>query len=156
MNIDFGNDTVLQEMQEAYNTLASNEALFLSHYDLAVKLPEFPADAWKQFLQHPKVVQWFDTEMEMYKNYQLRQMIRDATKNDRSVGAASMINSLTKSLNEGRTKDGPIIIYTHVPLTDEQTQSPVDSHTLPENIFLSPDLQEANEWTDHNSEDTNN
>lgn len=147
MNIQFENN-MFTDMQEQFNQLNQEEAIFMSHYQLADNTEGFSADQWKQFLNEPQVAQWLGTEIEMYKDYQLRQMIKDASKNDRSVGAASMINSLTKSLHEGRTKDGPVIIYTHVPLTPQQQATSVEHHEATHNIFLSPDVEEAEEWED--------
>lgn len=120
MNIQF-NDPEFQEMQDMFNSIGAEEAIFMNHYTLAQQTG-VAADKWKRFLMHPQVSIWMEQEIQLYKEYQLKQMIRDATANDRSVGAAQMINSLSKALQEGTQKEGPVIIYTHVPLTEAQRQ----------------------------------
>lgn len=134
MNIDF-NDSALQELQELFNSIDPEEAIFMNHYQLAKKTGKSP-DAWKQFLTHPAVSIWISQELQLFKEYQLKQMIKNATDNEKSVGAAQMINSLTKTLNEGQVKTGPTIIYTYVPLTEEQEQgTTVETMTLDEDVL---------------------
>lgn len=134
MNIEF-NDPTFQEMQELFNALNPQEAIFMSHYQLA-EATGIPANQWKDFLTHPAVSIWMSQEINLFKEYQLKQMIRSATDNEKSVGAAQMINSLTKTLNESQVKTGPHIIYTHVPLTPAQKAgSTVESIELDDDIL---------------------
>lgn len=123
------------ELQALYNKLPPEESLFMSHYQLAEALGK-TADHWKLFLMHPKVAAFLRQELELFKEHQLKQMIKSATDNDRSVGAAQMINSLTKALNDGENKEGPIIIYTYVPLTVEQELgTPVEVQQAEKDLF---------------------
>lgn len=149
MNIDFKeSEQDLLELQELFNALDTEEAIFMNHYQLA-DITGQPADAWKRFLTHPGVVTWMSQELQLYKEYQLKQMIKNATDNDKSVGAAQMINSLTKSLIEDTVKTGPIIIYTHVPLTENQREgTTVETIELDDNVLaMIPD-----DWRDRLSE----
>lgn len=134
MNIDF-NDTDLQELQDLFNAQDPEMAIFMSHYQLATATG-VPAQRWKDFLLHPAVAQWIKQEIELFKVHQLKQMIRTATDNDRSVGAAQMINSLSKTLDDGTNKSGAIIVYTHVPLTEPQRQgTTIETIELDHNIL---------------------
>jgi hypothetical protein len=134
MNIEF-EDNELEELQTLFNALGTEDAIFMNHYQLAQETGK-PAEAWKRFLMHPAVSTWIAQELHLYKEHQLKNMIRTATDNDKSVGAAQMINALTKTLSEGQQKTGPVIIYTHVPLTEAQAQgTPVEYRELDENIL---------------------
>lgn len=133
MNIDF-EDSTLKELQDLFNAIDTEEAIFMSHYQLAERTGR-PADQWKQFLTHPAVSIWMSQELQLFKEYQLKQMIKNATDNEKSVGAAQMINSLTRTLQEGQVKTGPHIIYTYVPLTEEQKEG-----TTVETIELDRDV----------------
>lgn len=143
MNIRF-DDPDLQDLCDLFNSLDPEEAIFMNHYELS-RQTGIPADRWKSFLMHPRVSTWMEQEIQLYKEFQLKQMIRDATANDRSVGAAQMINSLTKALQEGTQKEGPIIVYTYVPMTEAQRQG-----TSIETIELSEDVLAhiPEEWVD--------
>lgn len=118
MNIVF-EEQELQELQDIFNQLDMEEVIFMNHYQLA-KETGITSDRWKRFLTHPQVSKWLQQELQLFKEHQLKQMIRDATDDKRSVGAAQMMNSLTKALQENKIKEGPHIIYTYVPLTEEQ------------------------------------
>lgn len=143
MNIDF-DDPQLKELQELFNTINSEDSIFMSHYELSQTTGR-PADQWKKFLTHPAVSIWMTQELQLFKEYQLKQMIRNATDNNKSVGAAQMINSLTKTLQDGHVKTGPHIIYTYVPMTEDQEQgTTVETMTLTEDVLaLIPD-----DWRD--------
>ena len=143
MNIQF-NDDELDQLQELFNTLDPEEAIFMNHYKLA-ECTGIGADRWKQFLLHPQVSTFLTQELQLFTEFQMKLMIRDATDDKRSVGAAQMMNALSKAMQENHPKDGPIIIYTHVPLTDAQAVgSPVETVRLTENILAGiPD-----EWED--------
>jgi hypothetical protein len=120
MNIQF-EDNEMQELQDLFNAQDPEEAIFMSHYQLAQATGK-SAQAWKEFMLHPAVSNWIKQEIELFKQHQLKQMIRTATDNDRSVGAAQMINSLAKTLDDGTNKTGPIIVYTYVPMTEAQKE----------------------------------
>ena len=147
MNIDFSNNQELKNLQDMFNAIDPEESIFMNHYQLS-KTTGVPADRWKEFLMHPAVSIWISQELQLFKEYQLKQMIRNATDNDKSVGAAQMINSLTKTLNEGQVKTGPTIIYTYVPLTEAQELgSSVEYIELDEDVLA----RIPTDWRDENS-----
>lgn len=134
MNIEFGRED-MQELQELFNAQNPEEVIFMSHYQLA-QATGVPANRWKEFLMDPAVSIWITQELQLFKEYQLKQMIKAATDNDKSVGAATMINTLTKTLQEGQIKTGPHIIYTYVPLTDDQRDgTSIETMELDEDIL---------------------
>jgi uncharacterized protein YqcC (DUF446 family) len=138
----------LQELQHVFNQLDPEESIFMNHYQLS-KETGISAIEWKDFLLHPKVNAWFEQELTLYKQHQLKQMIKDATDDKRSVGAAQMMNSLTKALQDTREKEGPIIIYTHVPLTAAQRAgTTIETMELDENLLASLDWDELSRTED--------
>lgn len=143
MNIIF-NDTDLDELQRVFNALDPEEAIFMNHYMLA-DATGISADRWKSFLIHPQVSTFLAQELQLFTEFQMKQMIRDATDDKRSVGAAQMMNALSKAMQDNHPKEGPIIIYTHVPLTSAQESgTPIETVRLTENILAGiPD-----EWED--------
>lgn len=122
MNIEFvEGEEHLTTLLELYESLDPEEALFMNHYQLAEATGQ-SASKWKEFITHPKVSSFIDSELVLFQQHQLRQMIRDASDDKRAVGAAQMINALAK-LDTSKDKVGPYIIYTHVPLTEQQQGS---------------------------------
>ena len=134
MEIKF-NDPRMEELRDLFNSIGAQDAIFMNHYTLAEQTGQSPED-WKRFLQDPQVSTWIAGELELFKEYQLKQMIRNATDNEKSVGAAQMMNSLTKAMAEGKKKEGPTIIYTHVPLTPPQKDGSTVQHIeLEDNVL---------------------
>lgn len=126
MQIDFRQDEQhLQELLEVFNQFDPEESLFMNHHMLA-KETGIGSDKWKEFLTHPKVSTYQQTELALFKDHQLKLMIKDSTDDKRSVGAAQMMNALMKVNQETNQKEGAVIIYTYVPLTQEQQASPVE------------------------------
>ena len=138
------NDPEIQDQWEMFSQLDMEQAIFMSHYQLAVSLGG-TSEEWKRFLQNPQVSTWLRTEIQMFKEYQLRQMLKNATDNEKSVGAAQMMNALQKAMQEGKAKEGPHIIYTHVPLTESQKKgTSTEVRELSENILAAI----PEEWSD--------
>ena len=129
-------DAGMQELLDIFQTIPNDESIFMNHYQLAAETGK-PAEAWKQFLMHPKVSSWIEEELYLFKQYQFKQMLREATDDKRSVGAAQMMNALGKALSESGGKEGPYIIYTHVPpLPDQVEGSDVESQEYSEAMNL--------------------
>lgn len=134
MDLTFEDDE-LRQLQDIFNALDPEEVIFMNHYKLA-EATGTTADKWKRFLMHPQVSTWMNQELQLFKEYQLKQMIKDATDDKRSVGAAQMMNSLTKQLQEEGSKEGPFIIYTHVPLTaSQEAGTSVETRALTQNVL---------------------
>ena len=50
-------------------------------------------------------------------------MIKNVGDNQRSVGQAQLMSALDKIQHESNHKEGPVFIYTYVPLSSEQAQA---------------------------------
>lgn len=132
MDFEF-EDPELLLCQEAFSSLDPEGRLFMTHYELA-KDTDIPSQLWKKFLMETRVSNWIDQELTLIKSTTLRKMIRNADSNDRSVGAAQMINALNKTFDSDVEKDGPMFVYTYVPLNDREQGAP-NTAQLPYDVF---------------------
>ena len=123
MNFEF-EDEELAACQAAFNALDPEERLSMTHYDLAKTSGVADSQAWKRFLMETKVANWIDQEITIIKGVTLRKMIKNADSNDRSYGAAQMLNALNKSFDTDTVKDGPVFVYTYIPLNEREQGAP--------------------------------
>jgi hypothetical protein len=124
--------------QQHWDTLINfaPESLSWNHYDLAKNTPLSSIENWRQFLSEPEVRNWLTNERELLQEIEYARLTLNV--NERSVGQAQLINSLSKiQENQKRTTDGPIFIYSYVPLNNEQQQAP-NVHKLETDIFYVP------------------
>lgn len=99
------------------------EGLYMNHYQLSqVTLIEDPI-LWKTFLTDPKVVDYISTEMNIIRNAAINDMVHKAPDSN-SVGQSQLINALGKLDEKSTKKEGPVFIYSYVPLNDEQKYAP--------------------------------
>lgn len=100
------------------------KALTMSHYDLAKEVEGTTKDEWREFLNEADVAEYIRNEMRIISDSIQKRMITDiVTGGDRSVGRAQIINTLDK-INDGvAKKEGPIFIYSYVPLDAQQEQA---------------------------------
>ena len=126
-----------QEMlacQEMFNGLEPEDRIVMSHYELARATEQKDSAVWKRFITEPRVSQWIDSEMEIFKSSQMKKVIGNANEYGRSVGAAQMITALNKTMETTKRKDGPVFIYSYVPLSSREIG--VDNaQVLPRDIF---------------------
>ena len=100
------------------------KALTMSHYDLAEKVEGTTKDEWRDFLNEADVAEYIKNEMRIISDSIQKRMITDIiTGGDKSVGRAQIINTLDKINDEVAKKDGPIFIYSYVPLDTQQEQA---------------------------------
>lgn len=131
------NQNQFEEMQTIFQALGQT-ALVMNHYDLARETKIKDASLWKQFLLDPKIADWIKTEQRIIQDSELNKMIQDINTSS-SVGKAQLMNILSKLNTDKTTKDGPIFIYTYVPLSTEQKQAP-NVNILDQDIFMKGDL----------------
>lgn len=100
------------------------KALTMSHYDLAEEVEGTTKDEWRDFLNEADVAEYIKNEMRIISDSIQKRMITDIiTGGDKSIGRAQIINTLDK-INDGvAKKDGPIFIYSYVPLDAQQEQA---------------------------------
>lgn len=104
---------------------AGLDALLANHYELAEQHPPYTSDDWRIFLQDPEASLYIQQEFTMIRDAEIRKIQAKASDNDRSVGAAQMINALTgvAEKTQGK-KEGPIFIYSFIPPSSEQLKAP--------------------------------
>jgi len=117
------NPELKESLWELFEALGQ-KALTMSHYDLAKEVEGTTKDEWRDFLNEADVAEYIRNEMRIISDSIQKRMITDiVTGGDRSVGRAQIINTLDK-INDGvAKKDGPIFIYSYVPLDAQQEQA---------------------------------
>ena len=126
------NNPLKNEMWKYFKELGKI-AISMSHYDLAENTSLKSPDIWKEFLYEPDVQEYLDTERKLMHNVELNKLIQDVS-SSRSVGQAQIINALSKMSEENSHKEGPVFIYTYVPVTEDQAKLDVVRKEI-EDIF---------------------
>lgn len=116
-------------------------ALTMNHYQLAMETNIEDPITWKQFLLDPRIADYINSEMNIIRSAGINEIIKQAP-NSRSVGQAQLINALVKIDEATTNKDGPIFIYTYVPLNPEQKFAPNIMEFQENNIGLTQDNSE--------------
>lgn len=104
-------------------TELGEKALYLNHYQLAMETRIKDAIVWKIFLTDPRIADYISSEMSLIRNASINEIIHKAP-NSKSVGQAQLINALVKIDENAANKNGPVFIYTYVPLNNEQKYAP--------------------------------
>lgn len=111
-----------EKMLEAFKYLGK-PALAMNHYELETACVGFTASEWKEFLQLPETKDYIDQEMAIIRNTEINRLVQGAS-GSRSVGQAQLISALTKIDDDTPEVNGPIFIYCHVPLNEQQQHAP--------------------------------
>jgi hypothetical protein len=127
------------EMWELFKALEA-KAIQMNHYDLARVTTQKDVQLWKQFLTDPEVTAYIDQEAQILTQSELRKLASDVS-DSRSVGQAQLINAMSKLTDTKTTKEGPIFIYTYVPLSSSQEKA-ANIEVAPEDVFEIPELVE--------------
>lgn len=98
------------------------DALAFSHYDLVTATRYGTPQLWKDFLTSRDVSDWVKSEQTIIQNAELNKLIHGISKSH-SVGQAQIMNTLAKLAEQKTVKEGPVFIYTYVPLSKEQEQA---------------------------------
>lgn len=130
------------ELWEAFKAL-EQKAIAMNHYDLARITHIKDVQLWKKFLTDPEVSSYIDQEAQILTQTELRKLTSDVS-DSRSVGQAQLINAINKLNDTKLTKEGPIFIYTYVPLSSSQKQAD-NVVQLKEDVFLTDTPKEAEE-----------
>lgn len=124
MNIQFkDSEQELKDLQDAYNIIGVQEAMFLSHHQLA-DMSHFDSDQWKKFINHPQVRDYITEEIVLYKDYQIRNMLKKADTLEKSVGAAQWMNALNKADLGASREDGKTFVYMYIPPNQAEENAP--------------------------------
>lgn len=126
-------DKTLQKLWEIFKE-QGEDAIAWNHYELADRTEENNPEIWKTFLMDPNIAAWIQSELNIIQNTELKKMVKGAAKS-RSVGQAQLINAFSKLNENTGTKEGPVFIYSHIPLNNQQKHAP-DAIELKNNPFL--------------------
>ena len=111
------NESDLKDLQDLYNGIGK-DALFMSHYELAERTGESPI-AWKKFLMDVRVSAFIEEELDMLKKSKVALMLSTVDSN-KNTGQAQLLNTLLNQTKTDERKEGPVFIYTHVPLNSQE------------------------------------
>lgn len=110
------------QLWELFKNLGEN-GLTMNHYDLAKNTTITDPETWKKFLLEQDVRNYIQTEVEILRTTEFNKMIKNVGDNQRSVGQAQLMSALDKIKQDSNHKEGPVFIYTYVPLSSEQAQA---------------------------------
>lgn len=122
------------ELQHFFSSIGDREAMFLDHYDMSQLDPNHSIEDWKKFFKHPLVADWVLEELTMYRDKQIREILRDAKHSEKSVGVAQMINALSKLDLDQMSTNNKIFVYVYVPL-DQEEMNADNVQIAPEDVF---------------------
>ena len=118
LDIKFNEDEKnMIHLQDLFNTVG-RQALLMSHYDLADATDESPIE-WKRFLTDARVNAFIAEEMELLKKSKVAKMLNTVDTN-KNTGQAQLLNTLLNQTKTEDRKDGPVFIYTQVPLNNQE------------------------------------
>lgn len=115
------NENDLKEMQEHFNTIG-RRALFMSHYELADATDMTPIE-WKKFITDIRVSTVLNEELDLIKKSKVALMLKDIETN-KNTGQAQLLNTLLNQTKQSDIKEGPVFIYTQIPLNEQEQHAP--------------------------------
>ena len=117
INFDKEKEKLFCELQEEFNNIGP-DALQMTHYELAERSGDSPI-SWKKFLLDPRVSAYITEELDMLKKSQVSKLLSEAS-TSRSTGQAQLLNTLLNQTKVSEKKEGPVFIYTRIPLNDQE------------------------------------
>lgn len=118
MDIAFkDNETQFIDLQDLFNSIGK-DALYMTHYELAERTGESPI-SWKKFLMDPRVSAFIAEEMSMLEKVKAAVMLNTVDTN-KNTGQAQLLNTLLNRSKNNEKKEGPVFIYTQVPLNSQE------------------------------------
>lgn len=122
MDIKFrADEEIFTELQDLMNGIGQN-ALYMSHYELAEQTGMSPI-SWKKFLLDPRVAAFISEEMDLLKRAKVSTMLSTVDTN-KNTGQAQLLNTLLNQTKNTNRKEGPVFIYTHIPLNSQEEHAP--------------------------------
>ena len=118
MDIKFNEDEDdMKDMQDLMNAIGQ-QALFMNHYELSAKTEISPIQ-WKKFLTDVRVAAFIAEELELLKKSKVAVMLKDVDTN-KNTGQAQLLNTLLNQTKQSNKKEGPVFIYTQIPLNEAE------------------------------------
>ena len=122
MDIKFrADEEMFTELQDLMNGIGQN-ALYMSHYELAEQTGMSPI-SWKKFLLDPRVAAFISEEMDLLRRAKVSTMLSTVDTN-KNTGQAQLLNTLLNQTKNTNRKEGPVFIYTHIPLNSQEEHAP--------------------------------
>jgi hypothetical protein len=115
-------DTEILTAYKALCEAVGPEALTLNHYDLAKTTKIGTPEDWKKFLMEPEVADWISSELAVIQDSELRKILHNIS-SSHSVGQAQIIGALSKLTDQKTKSEGPVFIYSYIPLSIEQEKA---------------------------------
>ena len=115
-------DNVKAKLWENYKALGA-EALKSNHYALAAMTEIDDPGLWKEFLMEPDVSDYINQETNILQQAEFRNILLNSAR-DNSAGRAQLINAMMSVNSRTTKKDGPVIIYSYIPLNEQQLKAP--------------------------------
>ena len=116
------NKKLKEELWIHYKALGA-DALKANHYTLAVTTPIDDPALWKEFLMEPDVSEYINQETALLQQAEFRSILLN-TARDNSAGRAQLINAMMSVNQKQNKKEGPIVIYSYIPLNEQQMKAP--------------------------------
>lgn len=110
-----------EELWEQYKALGA-DALKANHYSLALLTPTSDPEIWKEFLMEQDVNDYINQETALLQSAEFRKILLN-TERDNSAGRAQLINAMMSVNNKQQKKDGPVVIYSYIPLNEQQQKA---------------------------------
>lgn len=110
------------QLWQMYKALGA-DALKANHYTLALTTAENNPAVWKEFLMEQDVNDYINQETAILQQAEFRSILLN-TARDNSAGRAQLINAMMSVNNKQSKKEGPIIIYSYIPLNEQQLKAP--------------------------------
>lgn len=107
----------MKDMQDLMNEIGQ-QALFMNHYELSAKTEISPIQ-WKKFLTDVRVAAFITEELELLKKSKVAVMLKDVDTN-KNTGQAQLLNTLLNQTKQNNKKEGPVFIYTQIPLNEAE------------------------------------
>lgn len=111
-----------EQLWELYKSLGA-DALKANHYTLAATTSISEPAIWKEFLMEQDVSDYINQETALLQQAEFRSILLNTTR-ENSVGRAQLINAMMSVNQKQNKKEGPIIIYSYVPLNEQQMKAP--------------------------------
>lgn len=109
------------ELWEIYKNFGQ-EALKANHYTLATMTSITDPALWKEFLMEQDVNDYINQETAILQQAEFRSILLN-TARDNSAGRAQLINAFMSVNNKQSKKEGPIVIYSYIPLNEQQMKA---------------------------------
>ena len=110
-----------EQLWRIYKSLGA-DALKASHYTLAASTEITDPAIWKEFLMETDVNDYINQETAILQSAEFRNILLNTTR-ENSVGRAQLINAMMSVSNRQNKKEGPIVIYSYIPLNEQQLKA---------------------------------